>query len=293
MSVLQTLESLVNAYKSRLYDDLEAKNEKLALPDYFFAFDRAELLDALRELWEMQRTIVGRFALAKYGLELCLGPYSLKGANDLIASWLFACLEDGAYEDCIRFSDLCFESKLLDRIDDQFKVLRSRAKSLRNLGRLQEAQDCYRQILSLAHEVGDSSGISMGLLLIVKLYGTYWGQLTLFSSFVEEAKTRLEHELSASTISRDETARLKRRLAICHDALGQAYRDSEPDRVEKHFLEAVRLNQELGRTSGISRSFWHLNYLKFKRCAPEEQSVYLQLFDEEIRKLHKNADEHG
>jgi signal transduction histidine kinase len=297
MNILEILESLVSAYKSRLYDDPEAKHDSLDLADLSAKIDGSdsELLEALTLLWDRERTILGKFAVAKHGLELCCGAHFSRGA-DLIPQWLFACVEAGAYEDCIRFSDGCLESNVIgeDSIDDRFSVLRSRAKSLRNLGRLQDAQNCYREILSLAHEVRDNSVISVGLLLIGKLYGNYWGQLTLFSSFVEEAKARLEEELDAASLLPDQTAQVKRRLAICHDALGQAYRDSEPAKVEKHFLEAVRLNQELGRSSGVSRSLCHLNYLKFKHSAPEEQTTYLQGFNDGIKMLlGENADERG
>jgi len=295
MNILETLDSSVSAYKSRLYDAPEAKRENLELGDLSGAAD-ADLGQAFRQLWNTETTILGKFALAKHGLELCCGPRSLTGVSDLTTQWLFACVEAGAYEDCIHFSELCGKSTWLakSRINDRFSMLRSRAKSLRNLGRLQEAQESYREILYLANPVRDNSTISLALLLIGKLYGNYWGQLTLFSSFVEEAKARLERELRTSALSTVQIARLKRSLAICHDALGQAYRDSEPAKVENHFLEAIRLNEELGRPSGISRSLCHLNSLKFKHSPPADQPVYLQRFYDAMRMLlAENADERG
>ncbi|HEV7745666.1 MAG TPA: hypothetical protein VGO56_11775 [Pyrinomonadaceae bacterium] len=297
MNVTNSLESAVKSYSAELYRDGEAKNKDLALDGDYESIAPKVITTEARRIWARAHTIFERFSVAKHALQLSLRLNCLSPVHDLISPWLMSCVEAGAYSDCIRYANGCIASEEWARTiapSSKFSVLRSRAKSLRNIGHLEQAQECYRELLSMAHDLNARAEISTGLLLIGKLYGNYWGQLSLFSSFVEEAKARVEHELKRFVGADSEFTQLVRCLAICHDALGQAYRNTEHAKVEKHFEKAIKLNRKLGRWSGLSRTLCHLSHFKFKRCEPEKRTVHLQSFREGMNiLLNQHPDERG
>jgi signal transduction histidine kinase len=298
MTVSEKLESSISNYCSALYQNPEMKNESLELDDEYDSISDADLTTVLQHVWSEAGTIFEKFSVAKHALELCARRDFCTGVIDLVSPWLISCVEAGAYLDCIHFVDgyVTSEGWARSKVNSlmKFSALRSRAKSLRNIGHLEEAQNCYRNIISMADELGDRAEISMGFLLIGKLYGNYWGQLSLFSSFVEEAKVRIEHELEHFPGPEAKHRRLLRCLAICHDALGQAYLHSEHGKVEKHFDEAIRLNQQLERWGGLSRSLCHLNKFKFGHANHDEKSIYLEKFNAGVRLLlGEHPDERG
>jgi len=297
MSELELLSASIEDYCRKLHSNPEVKNEPLVLDEAIGSIPRRQLVDSLLELWDESQTIFGEYALAKYALTLCIERNCLAEVVAVIPAWLRSCVEAGAYQDCVNFAARCETSPEWhdDAVPlDKFSVLRNSAKSLRNIGDLDGALNRYRQIISMAVEVNDQAEISMGLLLIGKLHGNYWGQLSLFSSFVEEAKVRLEHELLRVRRPASKRKRLIRNLAICHDALGQAYRDSDPALVEEHLDNAIKLNKELKRRSGISRTQCHLFHHKFKHAPPREKLTHLRNFEASVKMLLKeDPDERG
>lgn len=284
-SLLTQLLALIKHYEKRLLATPEVKNEPLD-------FDENQMLRVrpeLRNLWarpDIQSNSFRKFAFAKYALNLCIRTNYLIDVRDLIAPWLNACVDAGAYEDGAGFAEDCMRSEVLKsrmKPAEYFSMLRSHAKSWRNRGKFPQAQQAYRHLIDAAAEMGAQTELNFGLLLIGKLYGNYLGQRSLFSSFVEESLDGFTAELAQHNLSDDERRRVLWGLAICHDALGQAYRDS-PDRekIERHFLEAIRINREIGRDNGISRAICHLYHFKFKHASsPQDMASHLKDFSRE------------
>jgi tetratricopeptide (TPR) repeat protein len=197
----------------------------------------------------------------------------------------------GAFSDCVRISDVFLERATASSAPlchEGISILLSRAKALRSMGRFEEAFESYRQAIRVASVENLSLEVSRCLLLIGKLYGNYLGQKSLFSSFVEEASARFHKELRCSEDAEREKMVIGY-LAICEDASGQAYRDSEPQKAERHFLEAIKYNEQIQWESGISRSTCHLHYFRFQQAKTETaREVCLLEFEKGLRLLQRH-----
>jgi hypothetical protein len=303
----ELLEIKVTDYFSMIWQTPDAKREPIELSITLPA--TGTLAGCLRKLARRDRDAFGGFAFAKHALALVSRADCWIEVRNLIPEWLSSCVEVGSYEDCVEMADAC-KSSAAWRGDiparTRLSILLSRAKSLRNLGKFNDAQETYRELINLADDLGDGIGVSMGLVLIGKLYGNYLGQRSLFSSFVEEARRRLEEERRAFNGPATEYNRIIRWLAICYDTLGQAYRLNEPsdinkqfmkerDEVERQFKMALELNRVIKRRSGVSRATCHLNYFKFRYAARAENSeTYLDEFKKGMKLLMgRRPDERG
>ena len=83
----------------------------------------------------------------------CLDARCLPRVVDLLPRWLSACANVGAYEESIRLADDCLASPDWIKIRIQpeaVRVLQTRGKALRNLGKFKEALDSYRDAIQLA-----------------------------------------------------------------------------------------------------------------------------------------------
>jgi tetratricopeptide (TPR) repeat protein len=281
------LERAVEAYSARLYQDAGAKDGALKLGP-LEQLSPLETSNLLRQTARRERDLFGQFSFAKHALELCVRKNIMSDFADLLTPWLRACVEIGAFRECIRYANAVINSDIwsaaaLSRL--RLPILFCVAKSYRNIGRYEEAKHYYRRVIEMAEVLGETVEISIGLLLMGKLYGNYLGQRSLFSCFIEEAKRRLENELRHDRVTEVDRIRIRRCIAICHDALGQAYRDdSDSDsRVRNHFIKAINLNRDIQRRNGVSRALCHLNQVGFaKSSTPEEKLKHLQGFKEGI-----------
>lgn len=287
---IATFLASIASYERKLQQFPDAKNSQLDLDNRMLLSVRSDL----RELWyspKTHRNPFRRFSFAKHALQCCVETNYLTELAAQLPSWLQTYIEVGAYDSCIRFVDVCIRSNVLKskmKPADYLSMLFCRAKSLRNLGHFSEAQQAYRDAIELAAAVGSQTDVNFGLLLIGKLYGNYLGQRSLFSSFVEEAMDRFVEERDKSRSAESEEERIIRGIAICHDALGQAYRDSDRVKVERHFLEAIEWNQKIGRSNGISRALCHLNYFKFQHThSPQDRATYIEEFKAGLKLLTK------
>lgn len=287
-AVTGPLRGAVEDYAARLHRDVGAKDDGLELTSLAGLSPR-ELSSLIRQELGAERDVFGQFSFAKHALELCLRQGMVREFSDRVARWLHACVEAGAFRECIRFAEAIIESDVWRAalpLRQRLPALFYLAKSLRNIGRYEEAKQRYREIIELAEEVGETVEISIGLLLIGKLYGNYLGQRSLFSCFIEEAKRQLENERLDGGATDFDRLRVKRAVAICHDALGQAYRDGgdpaiPPSKVQNHFIRAFKINREMGRRNGVSRALCHLNHFGFARAAtPREKEKHLAGFKE-------------
>jgi hypothetical protein len=284
-------------YERQLQQFPDAKNSVLDLDKEMLLSVRSNL----RELWsltDIHRTPFKRFSFAKHALQCCVQTNYLTEQCALLPSWLHSYIEVGAYDGCIKFVDVCVRSNVLRskmKSADYLSMLFCRAKSLRNIGHFSKAQQAYRDAIDMAAAVGSQTDVNYGLLLIGKLYGNYLGQRSLFSSFVEEAKDRFDEQRSKFTGTEADDWRIIRGIAICHDALGQAYRDSDRVKVERHFLEAIKMNQMIDWSNGISRAVCHLNYFRFQHThSPQDRASYIEEFKEGLKLLTKGQpDERG
>lgn len=292
------LKRSVEEYYARILQTPSLKASCLNLDMLHLPSSQTNIAITLREMWRTECSPFHRFSFAKHALELCAQIECFADVGDLLEAWLHACVEVGAYDDCIRFADVCLGSKgnIEASSEDKLSILMSRAKSLRNIGRFEDAKQCYRDFLNLAEDVGDPVRISLGLILIGKLYGNYLGQRSLFCSFIEEAQYRLERDFVKDfTWPEVEQVKSIRSLAICYDALGQAYRPDEWSdddqylkeqvKVEEYFVTAIELNEQIGRWNGVSRSKCHLNYFKFFQPSSVYNEMYLKSFWEGVNIL--------
>jgi tetratricopeptide (TPR) repeat protein len=285
LKVADPLQMAVEAYSAQLHRGTKASDDEVNL-EGLSRLSAVEVSNLIRQTPDVERDIFGHFSFAKHALELCIRNKIVKDFNDCVARWLHACVEAGAFRECIRYASAIVDSDVwgMGLLSSQrLQILFYVAKSFRNIGRYEEAKRYYRMILEMAESSGETVEISIGLLLIGKLYGNYLGQRSLFSCFIEEAKRRLENELKHNRSADLDQVRVKRGIAICHDALGQAYRDSgdSASKVQNHFIKAININREIKRRNGVSRASCHINLFGFTRASSlQEKRKYLGGFKE-------------
>jgi hypothetical protein len=214
-----------------------------------------------------------------------------------IRLWINVSVYVGAYSYLIRESAVCFNNADLDLLQDnstKMAVLRATAKAERNLGNLSNAIDIYKTGITIALDSKSNINLYSFILFLGKLYGNYLGQRSLFSLFVKEAYNNLVIEKKRA-VSKD-TNKIDRYIAICHDALGQAFRDSDLKLSEENFHKAYRLNKSANRVGGLSRNICHLSQLRFFNYASTDQQKLdqIQKFQEGIEYLKGDfGDERG
>jgi tetratricopeptide (TPR) repeat protein len=201
------------------------------------------------------------------------------------------CLHVGAFQEVLviktAMSDPLAKAQLPP--EHQISLALSAAKAHRNLGSFGDSLTLYREAMVIAEEYGRELDRSLTLLLIGKLYGNYRGQRSLFSSFVEESRLRFR-SLMDQEIHASDSERLLKYSAICEDALGQAYRFSDADRAADHFREAIRINERLGRGSGLIRSRCHLSFFLFQRATTKDhQAALCDDFELALRRLQSES----
>jgi tetratricopeptide (TPR) repeat protein len=278
----QDLISSIRKYANTLQEEPSYKDAILYLP-----FKTAALADFAEVATEEARRAdnpFGLFSIAKHGFAICRAAEDYRSLVDFFPKWLYICLSVGAYEECLAFVRSLMDSphwQFLDRTQRGVAVLRSYAKALRNLGQFEQALDNYRASIERASALGLVVEKGITLLLIGKLYGNYLGQQSLFSAFVEEARLILQRSLLSAPEA--EHPRIARHLAICHDALGQVYRESDAHLAIHHFARALHINRRIGRSAGTSRAICHLNYFRF--MAEPSNPKYLGWFQFGIRLL--------
>ncbi|MDJ0904352.1 MAG: hypothetical protein QNJ55_36780 [Xenococcus sp. MO_188.B8] len=288
MKLLFSLEKLVQNYQERLLSFDDVKNNIVEInPEIYKNYSKEEILCTFQELTFQAEDPFQRFAIAKYALTYCTCIDCILESKKFFPIWLESCTNVGAYEDCIRFTDKLFKSREWQKVEGTRQgilIYLRQAKALRNIGEFPKALNNYRKAIEIAKNTTDIAYINIGLLLIGKLYGNYLGQRSLFSSFVEEAKSGLEKELN--NCQESESKKFIKYIAICHDALGQAYDQADPKKAKYHFLEAINLNEKIQSRNGISRASCHLNRLEFNSAsAPSEKKYYLKKFAEAIELL--------
>ncbi len=293
---IEYLESSITTYHHRLLETPDAKDDEIEINiKSFHSIETA--LEHLREFSATARDPFALFAVAKHGLHLSNISNTQAKIKELLPNWLRACVIVGAYPDCIHFTNQCLASDAwgeLKKTREGLALLTHRAKSLRNLGSFADALSCYRDAIDLAIKSGYQSDASIFLLLVGKLCGSYLGQRSLFSSLVEEAKSRLENELNSFSGPNNERIRLIHYIAICLDALGQAYSENDPVRAEQHYKEAFRLNWKIRRMNGMSRVRCHYNYLKFEKAKGNDRLQYVNGFNKGLKLLlNSSIDERG
>lgn len=278
---LEALLRSIHEYRDRLRRDPSLKEEPLSIPESGISLDAFAAIATTEA--EAADNSFDLFAIAKHGLTLSRSRGDYVSLSSFFPRWLYVCVNAGAYQECIDFCRSCVASSdwdALARTKTSVAVLRNQAKSLRNLGHFEESLGSYRASIERARALDLPAEITIGLLLIGKLYGTYLGQQGLFWAFVEEALNDLERR--RETCLPEDREHLIRYLAICHDALGQVYRETDYERALHHFREAIRLNRSIRRPIGISRALCHLSYFNFM-SVPEER--YLRWFQHGIRLL--------
>jgi signal transduction histidine kinase len=295
---MEALESVIKAYHIALVHNWEKKHDDIHLDPRLDQISDVAVATLITRLSERGSHALEKFAVAKYGFLLGEKRQILPFFLELLPQWLKACVEIGAYEECVKFSSMCMKPEIWESLKpnrQSTSILLYRAKSLRNIGLFEDAQICYRQAINLAAHSKDRVEVSRALLLIGKLYGNYLGQHSLFSSFVQDAMIRLKQDwvkLKPNTVDYDRHTRL---IAICHDALGQAYRESGPSEVEEHFQDAYSFHESIGQINGISRALCHLHHYKFLNSpslADKERS--LMEFKKGLNMLYKGVwDEKG
>jgi tetratricopeptide (TPR) repeat protein len=233
------------------------------------------------ELDQLIRQIRNIFEAYIVGLLLIQKPQVLESCRMLDSALqlsMGALLELGNYEACLKLAEIGTVplSRNISKHHAAFVSLQlSQAKAYRNLGHFQDALHYYREALKLSAEFKQEGNLAKILLLIGKVHGNYLGQHSLFHSFVEEARNRVERAMQTPRPLGDRKQCI-RTLAICHDALGQAFRDSEPASAKYHFKEALRLNRQIKRKNGMCRTECHLAMLEYQ-TAPEGKKAAIFL----------------
>ena len=279
MGILDGLRASHEAYCNRLLARPQCKSDAPEIPASLAVQQIGEIAGALRQLTDTVRTpfelySVGRHAFALLAPAQCVGL-----VRGLIPAWLDGCVTVGAYEAGIRFAktSLSAPGEDLRSSHEGWCVLLSMAKAFRNIGDFDRALSAYREALSVAQSLELDTEKAVTLMLIGKLRGNYLGQRSLFSCFVEEAKERLAKSLRCCATEGDKL-RNERAIAMCSDALGQVYRDSDQSVAARHFKRAIRANAKMGRTNGLSRAVCHLSAMAFE-SRTDERPYYLAMFE--------------
>lgn|GEM_PF-4255909 len=276
--------SSIREYRDRLEEEPSLKDASIFVPAGLASPET--FVENAKSLIQGIESPFALFSIAKHGFALCRAANDYSVLAGFFPQWLYICVNVGAYDECLAFSESCMAAsnwQTLNNSGISVYLLRNRAKALRNLGRFDEALACYRASIERARALRMQADIGIGLLLIGKLYGNYLGQQSLFSAFVEDARTNLINQLRLSQA--EERTRLTRYLAICHDALGQVYREADSEQALRHFTEAIKINRGIGRGVGVSRAICHLNFFRFMR---EGSPKYLRWFQYGLRLLQED-----
>jgi hypothetical protein len=201
-------------------------------------------------------------------------------ALERLPTWCRICLWVGAFKDALQLCDFYADLSKYSDTSADMEILRYRAKAQRNLGAYNDAEATYRNLLRLALRREEAVDISVGLLYIGKLNGNYRAQHSLFASFVQEARSRLEASLRAGSYVFPE--RLLGYLAIAYDSLGQAFRSNDTLKAKSLFRKAIRLGVMSGRDNVASRSRCHLLFLNFQSAPTHRRTHLLKVFEDEI-----------
>lgn len=299
MEQLLDIEKLVKSYYSRLLSCYEDKSNTIEIESEIIeSYTNAEIISIFEKLTFKAEDPFELFAVAKYALSYCTKKDCIFENKSFLPKWLESCTNVGSYEDCIHFTTTIFASKewkIMKDTREGILINLRRAKALRNIGKFQEAFEYYREAIKIAEKTSDTLYINIGLLLIGKLYGNYLGQRSIFSSFVEEAKTGLEREYNNCKKDNLENKKFTKYIAICYDALGQAYDLADSIKAEDHFKIAIEWHSEIKSDNGVTRAKCHLNRLKFQFAdSVKEQKFFLSEFEKALESLtYDSMEERG
>lgn len=299
MGRLLDIRRIVKDYYTRLLYCYENKEDTIEIESEIIeSYSDAEIFSIVEKLTYEAEEPFELFAVAKYALTYFTQNDRIFEHKIFFPKWLESCTSVGAYEDCLHFTTMIFVSKDWDKLIDTREgilICLRRAKALRNIGRFQESLEYYRKAIKMAEKISDTLYINIGLLLIGKLYGNYLGQRSLFSSFVEEAKAGLESEYNNCGKLQLESQKFIKYIAICYDALGQAYDLADPARAENYFKTAIQWHGKIESENGVTRAKCHLNRLKFQFAdSLKDQKLFLSKFEKALEDLaYDSMEERG
>jgi len=274
-------------YSQRLRSDGFTNAGKVTLNQPSWSTMSAHVLLELDALEHGSRDWFDLFAAQSCALKFFERQGCVREIANRLNSWARSAIRIGAFEECVRISDLnykCFADS--ERTTESVDLSLDRAKAFRNLGDFTKALIEYRRAIRLAADLRDEAALSISLLLVGKLHGNYRGQHSLFAAFVGEARSRLKRYAAQSG---DRDNRTLRYIAVCDDALGQAFRTSDPRRAEHYFREALRSNRAANRGNGVSRSLAHLTCLRFYN-GKNDREKHRQLKEFEVALESTRAD---
>lgn len=190
---------------------------------------------------------------------------------------LFRCakflLNVGCDQECIEFCNFCLQEQNESSLTPEMHidVLFARSKAYRNLGEYQSALDNLREALRVVNSNVDISYLMGAILVrIGKVYSQFLMMMSVSLCFLNEAEEQLKKWLDSDNDHIRKRSALE--YAICLDAIGQYWngKSCHDDAIE-YFRRAKKINEYIGRATGVFRTQSHIISAEYPKLLDQEQ----------------------